>query len=146
MLGRVTHIFKATAARGGVGRFAQGPSRVIPSLSNASQIPAIARAFHASSAARQDSKPAKKPEDQKPLYDESKQSDSWQYDPKNDPMLKLKPEELEAIKKDINSGARNAVNIGYGVLGFGALIAVGILGLDMLFRPFRLIRRVFRPI
>jgi hypothetical protein len=41
-------------------------------------------------------------------------------------MLKLKPEELEEIKRDINSGARNAVNIGYGVLGLGALIAVGV--------------------
>lgn len=54
---------------------------------------------------------------QQPLYDESKQSDSWQYDPTKDPMLKMSPEELAKIKREIDSGARRAVNIGWVVGG-----------------------------
>lgn len=54
-----------------------------------------------------------KPESQQePLYDESRQSDSWQYDPSKDPMLKLSPEELKAMKKDIDQGAQRAFSIG----------------------------------
>ncbi|KAI9012458.1 hypothetical protein DFJ74DRAFT_710444 [Hyaloraphidium curvatum] len=94
-----------------------------------------ARAFSATPSRLADPKPT--PGKEKPLYDEQKQSDSWQYSADRDPMLKLSKEELDKIKKEIDSGSRRAFSIGirYGVIGFGMIVALFVVYMNRSSKP-----------